>query len=226
MTPQPLILGLTICEKAIVETGTKNVTLVSIFTRFVLEEFPSLPKPFVLHLVLTGGHGTGIINVAIRELETDEEIYENNLAVSFADRAAEVYVLFRINKCSFPRPGKYQITLFLDGEWLAHRQIQVIERQALTWLKHRSQHQIALLVLILIVPTLSSLSVTVLAIPRIIRRDGNILLPTGQALSQPKINRLYQTNLRMPASRLPAIRRNQNKLDENLFAKPIVEGNG
>jgi hypothetical protein len=38
-------------------------------------------------------------------------------------------VLFRVNSCSFPAPGEYQITLFLDGEWLAHRRLQVIERQ-------------------------------------------------------------------------------------------------
>jgi hypothetical protein len=66
MNPPPLLLGLTLCEKVIVEESTKNVTLVS---------------------------------------------------------------TFRVNRCTFPLSGVYQLTLFLDGEWLAHRRLEVIERQ-------------------------------------------------------------------------------------------------
>lgn len=63
MIPQPQVLGLTLCEKAIVEEGTKNITLVSAFTRLVSEEFPTLRQRFALHTVLTGGLGTGIIDM-------------------------------------------------------------------------------------------------------------------------------------------------------------------
>lgn len=42
MTPLPLVLGVTLCEKAIVEAGTSNISLVSTFSRLVVEQFPSM----------------------------------------------------------------------------------------------------------------------------------------------------------------------------------------
>lgn len=39
MTPLPITLGLSICEKVIIEEGTKNATLVSTFTKLNVEDF-------------------------------------------------------------------------------------------------------------------------------------------------------------------------------------------
>jgi hypothetical protein len=113
---------------AIVEEGTKNVTLVSTFTRIVVEEFPSLPQRFALYTVLTEGLGDGTMDLVIRNLDTNEEIFTAQMPVRFPDRVAEVRVLFRINRCSFPAPGEYLCALLLDDEWLAQRRLQVIER--------------------------------------------------------------------------------------------------
>jgi hypothetical protein len=74
MTPLPLVLGLTLCEKAIVEEGTKNITLVSTFSRLVVDGFPSRPQRIALHTVLTGGRGDGIIDLLIRHVETNDEV--------------------------------------------------------------------------------------------------------------------------------------------------------
>ena len=128
MTPQPLVLGLTLCEKAIVEEGTKNITLASAYTRMVIDEFPSLPQRFALYTVLTGGLGEGIMDLVIQDLENDEEIYAAQMSVRFPDRVAEVRVLFRVHRCVFPRPGECLCTLLLDGEWLAQRRRTAIRR--------------------------------------------------------------------------------------------------
>lgn len=130
MIPLPVVLGLTICEKVIVEEGTKNVTLVSTFTKLIVDDLPTPPQKFAVYTVLTKGVGDGRMKMVVTSLETDEVIYTNEFAVRFPNRLMEVRVLFRVTSCSFPRAGKYQITLFLDDEWLAERQIQVVERQA------------------------------------------------------------------------------------------------
>jgi len=130
MTPFPVVLGLTICEKALVEEGTKNVSLISTFTKIVVGEFPSLPQRFVLYTVLTGGLGDGTMDLVIRHLETNREIYTNRFQVHFSDRVAEVRLLVRVKRCSFPFPEEYLLTLILDGEWLAHRRLRVVAREA------------------------------------------------------------------------------------------------
>jgi hypothetical protein len=129
MTPTPLVLGLTLCEKAILEEGTRNVTLVSTFTTLVVEELPSLPQRFVLYTVLTGGLGDGIIDLIVRHLESNEEVYTAQMVIRFPDRAGEVRVRFRVHRCIFPWAGEYSCTLLLDGEWLAQRRLRVVERE-------------------------------------------------------------------------------------------------
>ena len=126
MTPIPIALGLTLCEKVIVEEGTRNVTLMSTFTKLRAWEFPSPPRQFDVYVVLTDGLGDGIIDLVGTRLETDERIYSLSMPVHFPDRRMEVRLRLRINGCSFPEPGRYQFTLLIDGEWIAHRELQVV----------------------------------------------------------------------------------------------------
>src|SRR5713226_1601719 len=123
MHPPPVVLGLTICEKVIIEERTKNVTLVSTFSKLIAEEFPTAPQKFAVYTVLTEGTGEGIIALVVRSLETDEEVYRNEMRVAFPDRLMEMRVLFRVASCTFPAPGDYQLTLSIDGDWLAQRRI-------------------------------------------------------------------------------------------------------
>ena len=129
MTPQPVALGLNLCEKVIVEKGTNNVTLVSNFTKLIVEEFPSPPQRFAVYAALTDGLGDATINLVVTHLDTDEVINTYRASVHFPDRLFEVRVLFRLSECSFPAPGRYQFSLLIDGEWIAHRQLEVFPRE-------------------------------------------------------------------------------------------------
>ncbi len=55
MNPPPIALGLTLCEKVIIEERTRNATNVSTFTRLLVDGFPSSPERFAFAAVLTGG---------------------------------------------------------------------------------------------------------------------------------------------------------------------------
>ena len=129
MVPPPIALGLLLCEKVIVEEGTKNVTLVNTFTKLRVDGFPSLPQHFAVYAALTAGLGQATMVLAVTHLDTDQEVYSYQNTVSFPDRLAEVRVLIRVNGCSFPAPGKYQLMLLIDGKWVAHRHLQVAEKE-------------------------------------------------------------------------------------------------
>jgi hypothetical protein len=53
-------------------------------------------------------------------------VYHAELPVVFQDRLKELRVLFRVTTCVFPEPGSYQVTLFLDGDWIAQRGIRIV----------------------------------------------------------------------------------------------------
>jgi hypothetical protein len=129
MNPPVIALGLTVCEKIIVEERTRNTTFVSTFTRLVVDEFPTPPQRFALAAALTGGQGQGTLDLVITRLDTDEETYALQRRLVFPGRLAEVRVIFHIRDCSFPAPGQYDAVLLVDGEWIARRKFSVQERE-------------------------------------------------------------------------------------------------
>jgi hypothetical protein len=126
MIPLPNVLGLIVCEKAIVEEGTKNISLINCFQRLVVDHVPALARPFAVFATLTDGRGSGTIELVVTHVETGAEAYVLRVRVDFPGPLTEVRVLFPIHDCSFPEVGRYQLTLLADGEWLAQRDLQVI----------------------------------------------------------------------------------------------------
>jgi hypothetical protein len=128
MNPPPIALGLTLCEKFIVEERSRNATLVSTFTKLFADVFPSSPERFALAAILTGGHGEATLDLVLTQLDTGEDTYATQRQLPFPGRLAEVQVVFHIRDCSFPAPGHYDATLFVDGDPVARRKFVVQQR--------------------------------------------------------------------------------------------------
>jgi hypothetical protein len=129
MFPAPVAVGLSICEKAIVEEGTKNVSLISTFSRLRVTEFPAQHRPFCVFATLLDGEGEATVSVDIAHSETGEIVYAVERPIAFPSRLTPVQVLFRVNQCEFPSPGIYQVALHVDGDWVAHRLLYVISAE-------------------------------------------------------------------------------------------------
>ena len=128
MTPSPIAVGLILCEKIIVEKRTGNVTLVSTFATLRVDGFPSRPDRIAFSAVLTGGEGEGTVDLVLTHLESDEEAYRMRRMLRFPGRLAEVQIAFHIRDCSFPSPGQYDATLFVDGDPVARRKFSVARK--------------------------------------------------------------------------------------------------
>ncbi len=129
MNPPVIALGLTLCEKVIVEERTRNITYVSTVTKLFADEFPSPPERIALAAVLTGGQGEGTVDLVITGLDTDDETYSLQRQLRFLGRLEEVRVVFHIRNCLFPAPGYYDATLFVDGDPVARRKFSIEERE-------------------------------------------------------------------------------------------------
>lgn len=125
MIQRPVAIGLALCEQAIVEETTRNVTLVNCFTRLNLREFPTVAQRLTVYAALTDGLGEARISLIVTRLDTLEEVYVYHDRLSFPDPLQEVRLLFRLQDCSFPAPGRYQVTLLADGELVAQHAFPV-----------------------------------------------------------------------------------------------------
>jgi hypothetical protein len=128
MVPRPVAVSIYLCDHVIVEKSTDKVSLIGLFERFRLASFPAVAPPFCVFARLTGGEGSGTIQLEIQDLKTLELLETWEQVVPFADRLAHVGVLFRLNHCSFPHAGFYQANLLVDGEWIAQQRFEVREQ--------------------------------------------------------------------------------------------------
>jgi hypothetical protein len=120
-----VVVGLAVCEQVIVEEGTRNITLVNCFTRLRVGELPSAGR-LANFAMLTDGLGDGTVSVVVENLENLEEVFAQQNPIRFSDSLQEVRILFRLSRLSFPVAGRYQITLFVDSDPVAHRVIAVL----------------------------------------------------------------------------------------------------
>ena len=125
MLPAPVPLSLIVCERVIVEEGTGNISLISCFTKLLVDSFPTDPQRLAVFSAFRSGLGAGTIDLVITQVETDEEIDTSRSAVEFPDRLREVCVIFTLEHCIFPGPGRYLFTITIDGEWAGQREIDV-----------------------------------------------------------------------------------------------------
>src|SRR5262249_18935117 len=127
VVPTPIAVGLLICEKMIVEAGSNNISLINCFTQFRATTFPFRASPFHAIAFVTDAEGTGTIEWTLTRLETDEVIERWQGPGAFPDRFAVTRVTIRVAEWSFPAPGRYQLTLPIDGEWIAQRNLDVFQ---------------------------------------------------------------------------------------------------
>ena len=127
MDPRPSVVGLTLCDRIIVDQLTGQPSLIGIFTDLRADGFPSPPTRFSAYAVLTGGVGGGIIELRAVHLASGDQVYARRGWIQFPDRTDIVSVLLRTESIVFPSPGFYLFQLVVDGEVIegAQRRIQL-----------------------------------------------------------------------------------------------------
>lgn len=123
--PLPTVIGLLVCEQAIFERRTDNLSLINCFTQKNIGVFPSPPQRFVLVAFLTGGVGDVPLEVVLRRLDTLDEVTRYRVVVQFVDRVREMRFVLRITNCSFPVAGGYEFSLMVSGHTLEQHRFQI-----------------------------------------------------------------------------------------------------
>jgi hypothetical protein len=126
---KPIARGVMLCERVIVEEGTHNVSPINIFTRRLVNAFPSAPQQFDVFALLVGGQGRVKLTVRISRGDTLMDIIARDNTIEFASKLQEVRFIRRIENCVFPAPGKYQVELFADYDLIALTAFDVLRRE-------------------------------------------------------------------------------------------------
>lgn len=128
MNELPVVQGLIVCEQAVVDARTRNVSFINRFTIARVDAFPSQPRTVCVFASLTNGFGEHAFRVELESLDADEVVYHFQRTIQFSDRLQDVPVLLTVNDLVFPHEGAYQFSLFVGDEPLTRYRFQVVSR--------------------------------------------------------------------------------------------------
>jgi hypothetical protein len=126
--PPPRCKAILLCEQAIIEAGTGNVSVIGIFDRFVVPEIPGRTRAFTVYLHLTDGIGRYDVVVEVHDLQEDKVIGRaDGIALRFPERLHRQNVIVLVPPLSIHHPGRYDVVVFVDGQEIDRQQFRADE---------------------------------------------------------------------------------------------------
>ncbi|MBX4211400.1 MAG: hypothetical protein KW806_01205 [Candidatus Yanofskybacteria bacterium] len=111
------------CEQSFLTANTNNLNLIGIFTNINAEQFPLVYRRF--DLVINFDIDTPGMH-ALKTLVTDQEgidIVQSDVGVNVSSNTFQVITHFE--NLTFAKPGKYELKVYIDNEYLGSRFLTV-----------------------------------------------------------------------------------------------------
>jgi hypothetical protein len=128
MPQRPIALSLMLCDQVVFEQGTQKPYLLGVFTGIVADSFPTTPQRFDLFAALTDGQGDVMMKLQVMHLDSNQEVYSQQMTVRFAGPLEIINLRFRVRQLVYDSVGTYLFTLTVDDEEIASRRVHVHER--------------------------------------------------------------------------------------------------
>jgi hypothetical protein len=101
-----------------------------VFTGLAVNGFPSEAQRFDLFASLTDSFGVVTVALSIIHMETNEEIYSQQMDVQFPDPLQVVNLRFRVRQLRFDTAGTFLFALSVDDHEIAARRVRVYQTGA------------------------------------------------------------------------------------------------
>jgi hypothetical protein len=123
--PPPKCKAILLCERVIIEEGTKNASIISIFTDFIVPGVPCGIGGFTVFVQLHDGIGRYGLTVEVHNLRDQTVIARSNrMEMAFDSRPNSHNVMIPVPPLPFKDVGAYDLVVFADN--------QEIDRQRFT----------------------------------------------------------------------------------------------
>ena len=126
MMKKPLAVGLKVCEKAVVESKTGNISLVNCLPQTSRQEGISGEGPAAVRFCqCTDAKEVGELKLQSITGEDGRRRLFTNGSPNFPEPLQERWFLVPLGPVEFPVAGRYEIILLADGEWITRSVIDV-----------------------------------------------------------------------------------------------------
>lgn len=120
-------MAMLVADKVFREEGTSKCHIAGTFSVIHASTFPVVHDTMHVYLALSDaiiGTHTGRVVFAYAD-GTEKELVKVEGPIEIKDRLHVVELNFCFRRVRFPKPGNLEISFFLDGEYVMHRQFTV-----------------------------------------------------------------------------------------------------
>jgi len=116
--PPPKCKAILLCDKVIIEHGTKKASIIGIFDQFELPKLPGHTRPCTLFIQLVDGQvGRYELVVEMHDLAEDTIIARApTLAVQWQERLSRLNVIMPIPPLPLQHAGQYDLVVFANDQ--------------------------------------------------------------------------------------------------------------
>lgn len=123
--PKPSLNALLVCDTVIEDKITNKKSLIGTFTDIWAPAFPCVQHRMAIYFCLTDAEGEYDILIRLVKSDSEAKLFEAGFAVQIPDRFSISDFGVNLPVVQFPEPGRYEIQLFANREFLGRKEFRV-----------------------------------------------------------------------------------------------------
>jgi hypothetical protein len=124
-SPKPSLTALLVCDQVIEDKATNKKSIIGAFTHIWARSFPCHHPKMGIYFCLTDAAGDYDLTLRLVHADSDNVLAEANFRVRIADRLSITDFGLNLPVVPFPVPGRYEVLLSADKEFLGRREFWV-----------------------------------------------------------------------------------------------------
>ena len=125
----PLLVAALVCDVAVADPSTGKKTLIGIFDRIVVKQFPT-SRQMAVYLKVTDAIGTYNLSIKYVRTETDEVLGEVKGQLGASDPRRSQDLSVQLPPVPIPAAGRYEFRVFADSVYIGAAFVDAVERAA------------------------------------------------------------------------------------------------
>ncbi|WP_411823248.1 DUF6941 family protein [Leptospira sp. 'Mane'] len=121
---EPVLLSILFADRVITENNNKK-GIIGTFDRFMSPSFPVIFPPWGIYVAITNLIGKHQFVLSLTVIDTDQVVLPIEGEFESANIDGVVELTLNLNGVSFPEPGRYNLSVLVDGELIGSRVLKV-----------------------------------------------------------------------------------------------------
>ncbi len=122
---KPSLTALLVCDQVIEDKATNKKSIIGAFTHIWAHAFPCHHPKMGIYCCLTDAEGDYELTLRLVHADTDQVLAEAGFSVRILDRLSITDFGLNLPVVPFPTPGRYEVVLAADQEFLGRREFWV-----------------------------------------------------------------------------------------------------